>query len=158
MKKAIIYYSLSGNTEKAAKDLASLTGADLIKVDFVKPMPKSKGAQILKGGMQTSFGMKPAITGLTDTSKYDELILGAPIWAGKCASPINTILATNGIADKITSVFTFSGGGDNDKCIANLNKRLPNLKHNVALADKSNELSKDNDSKIKAFAEQISNG
>lgn len=33
-----------------------------------------------------------------------------------------------GIADKIDAVFTFSGGGDNDRCMAQLSKTLKNIK------------------------------
>ena len=36
-----------------------------------------------------------------------------------------------------TAVFTFSGGGDNDKCIEILTKMLPKLNHTAALADRN---------------------
>ena len=45
MKRLVVYYSLSGNTEEAAQKIAEKLGADLLKVDTVKAMPKSFAAQ-----------------------------------------------------------------------------------------------------------------
>ena len=58
-----------------------------------------------------------------------------PVWAGMPASPVNTFIKNYGVADKIDAVFTFSGGGDNDRCLAQLSKSLKNIKSQVALAD-----------------------
>ena len=41
MKRLVVYYSLSGNTEEAAKKIAEALGADLLKLETVKKMPKS---------------------------------------------------------------------------------------------------------------------
>ena len=159
MKRAIVYYSLSGNTKEAAEKLAALLQAELIRVETARPMPDSFKSQILKGGFQAAFGIKPRITGLAvRPEEYDELILGTPIWAGLCAAPMNTVLAAKGIAEKVTAVFTLSGGGDNDKCLEALRKKLPNLKHTAALADRKYGKAEENEEKIIAFAEEIRNG
>ena len=39
------------------------------------------------------------------------------------------VIKKYGIADKIDAVFTFSGGGDNDRCMAQLSKTLKNIKN-----------------------------
>lgn len=36
MKKAVVFYSLSGNTQAAAKEIAEGIGADLIELKLVK--------------------------------------------------------------------------------------------------------------------------
>ena len=159
MKRAVVYFSLSGNTKEAAEYIAASLNADIFRIDMVKKLPDNTAGQMMKGGMQATFGMRPAISGVPgDISSYDEIILGTPIWAGKAASPINTLLADKKIADKVTGVFTFSGGGDNDKCIKALSKVLLNLKGNAALADRKNELSKDNKRRLDEFTERIKNG
>jgi len=156
MKRAIIFYSLTEHTKEAADKLAELTGAETFRIQTVVPMPEEMGKQMMTGGMQAVFGICPKITGLPNNlSEYDEIILGTPIWAGKNASPINTLLKDKQLRGKITAVFTFSGGGDNDRCIAGRKKKLVNLKHTVALADKKNELSKGNDAALEAFAGEI---
>lgn len=152
MKRAIIFYSLSNNTETTANMLGERLKADVYKIDFVKPLPNNKAGQMLEGGRQVTFGVKPDITGIPeDYSQYDEIIIGTPIWAGKCASPMNTLLADKSLCDKITAVFTYSGGGDNAGCIKQLNGILSNLKHDVALADSRTKFATENDTKIEKF-------
>jgi len=152
MKRAIIYYSLSENTKDAAEKIASELEIPAFRIDLVTPLPTEKGKQMMTGGMQATFGLKPPITGVPDDlSSYDDIIIGTPIWAGKTASPINTLLREYGIADKVTSVFTCSGGGDNDKCIKRLRKILKNLKSEVALIDKNYKPENENNSKLSDF-------
>lgn len=139
MNRAVVYYSLSGNTKEAAKVVARKLGAKIFEIDLVKPLPKNTVRQMLVGGMQSTFGRRPKIKGVPDNiDYYDEIILGMPVWAGMPASPVNTFIKNYGVADKIDAVFTFSGGGDNDRCLAQLSKSLKNIKSQVALADRSN--------------------
>lgn len=156
MKKAVVFYSLSGNTQAAAKEIAEGIGADLIELKLVKPFPTEKSKQLALGGMQAMFGMKPAIQELSKNIKeYDVLILGTPIWAGTIASPVHSFLNKYQVLDKIVAVFTFSGGGDNKRCIAKLSKRLPRLKVEVALANRDSDLAIHNADKIHHFIKEV---
>lgn len=156
MKKAIVFYSLSGNTQAAAKEIAEGIGADLIELKLVKPFPTEKSKQLALGGMQAMFGMKPAIQELSKNIKeYDVLILGTPIWAGTIAAPVHSFLNKYQVLDKIVAVFTFSGGGDNKRCIAKLSKRLPRLKVEVAQANRDSDLAIHNADKIHHFIKEV---
>lgn len=156
MKKAVVFYSLSGNTQAAAKEIAEGIGADLIELKLVKPFPTEKSKQLALGGMQAMFGMKPAIQELSKNIKeYDVLILGTPIWAGTIASPVHSFLNKYQVLDKIVAVFTFSGGGDNKRCIAKLSKHLPRLKVEVALANRDSDLAIHNADKIHHFIKEV---
>lgn len=156
MKKSVVFYSLSGNTQAAAKEIAEGIGADLIELKLVKPFPTEKSKQLALGGMQAMFGMKPAIQELSKNIKeYDILILGTPIWAGTIAAPVHSFLNKYQVLDKIVAVFTFSGGGDNKRCIAKLSKRLPRLKVEVALANRDSDLAIHNADKIHHFIKEV---
>lgn len=156
MKKAVVFYSLSGNTQAAAKEIAEGIGADLIELKLVKPFPTEKSKQLVLGGMQAMFGMKPVIQELSKNIKeYDVLILGTPIWAGTIAAPVHSFLNKYQVLDKIVAVFTFSGGGDNKRCIAKLSKRLPRLKVEVALANRDSDLAIHNADKIHHFIKEV---
>lgn len=156
MKKAVVFYSLSGNTQAAAKEIAEGIGADLIELKLVKPFPTEKSKQLALGGMQAMFGMKPAIQELSKNIKeYDVLILGTPIWAGTIAAPVHSFLNKYQVLDKIVAVFTFSGGGDNKRCIAKLSKRLPRLKVEVALVNRDSDLAIHNADKIHHFIKEV---
>lgn len=156
MNRAVVYYSLSGNTKEAAKVIARKLGAKIFEIDLVKPFPKNTVRQMLVGGMQSTFGRRPKIKGVPDNiGYYDEIILGMPVWAGMPASPVNTFIKNYGVADKIDAVFTFSGGGDNDRCLAQLSKSLKNIKSQVALADRNSNAAKDNQEKLEKFVMSI---
>ena len=156
MSKAVIYYSLTGNTKEAAKEIARKLGAKLFEIDLAKPLPRKPAAKMLVGGMQSTFGRTPKIKGVPDNiDYYDEIILGTPIWAGMPAAPVYTFIKKYGIADKIDAVFTFSGGGDNDRCMAQLSKTLKNIKNEVALADRNSEMAKNNHDKLEKFIMDI---
>ncbi len=156
MKRAIIYYSLSNNTKTTAETLAAELGADLYRLDFVKPLPTSKAGQMFEGGRQASFGIKPEITGMPkDLSSYDALLMGTPIWAGRCASPFNTAMENREFCEKVTAVFTYSGGGDNAGCMKFLGKKLPNIKCNVGFADSKTKFAAWNEEKMKEFLKKL---
>ncbi|MDO4633351.1 MAG: flavodoxin [Eubacteriales bacterium] len=154
MRRAVVFYSLSGNTESAARMIADDIGADLIQIKMKKELPRSKWLRIVVGGRQATFGEKPQIEDL-QLSDYDEIILGTPVWAGKVASPLNTLFARYRIADRVTAVFTLSGSGDNRKCEEMLRRILPNLKQVISLADGNSRMAEENEEKIRAFEQTI---
>ena len=156
MKRLIVYYSLSGNTEEAAKKIAKELGADLLKLETVKAMPKSFAAQIMVGGGQVAFNHIPKLKPLVvDPESYDEIILGSPIWNSKGVPAVNAFLKDGKAAAKVTSLFFLSGGGEVQKGLTAITKLLPNLKNTVSLLDKKHEDSKDNDAKIAEFVKSI---
>lgn len=159
MNRAIIYFSLTNNTEQAAQKIANEIGADLIKIETVRKLPSTMFFQMMVCGCQATFGMCPKIKGMPeDIDKYDEIIIGTPIWAGVCVPAFNTLFKKKNLRGKIVGAFTYSGGGDNDKCIENLEKKLGKLRYSVALADRKNPLSSSNDEKLSEFIEEIVRG
>ena len=156
MKRLIVYYSLSGNTEEAAKKIAKELGADLLKLETVKAMPKSFAAQIMVGGGQVAFNHIPKLKPFdVDPDSYDEIILGSPIWNSKGVPAVNAFLKDGKAAAKVTSLFFLSGGGEVQKGLTAITKLLPNLKNTVSLLDKKHEDSKSNDAKIAEFVKSI---
>ncbi|MDO5573108.1 MAG: flavodoxin [bacterium] len=157
MKRIVIYYSLEGNTEKAAKQIAEALEAELVRIEPVKSIPTDSDKKFMVGGMQAMFDICPKLQNeRLDEAAYDQIILGTPVWAGKCASPVRSFIKKNHLNEKVTAVFTCSGGGDNDGCIANLKKLLHHIQYTVALADQNNqELSGKNESRLAEFIEQL---
>ena len=156
MRRLVVYYSLSGNTQEAAEKIAKALDADLLKLDTVKAMPKRFAARIFVGGGQVMMNYVPELKPIDkDIASYDEIILGSPIWNNKGVPAINAFLKDSTVAEKVTSLFFLSGGGDTQKGLEAITKRLPNLKHSVSLLDKKHKDSKDNDSKIEKFIDDI---
>ena len=156
MKKLVVYYSLSGNTEEAANRIAETLGADLLRLETVKPMPKSFAAQIFVGGGQVMMNHIPKLKPFDkDVSAYDEIILGSPIWNSKGVPAVNAFLRDEKAAAKVTSLFFLSGGGEVQKGLDAITKYLPNLKNTVSLLDRKHKDSAGNAEKIEAFIERI---
>ena len=159
MKSIVVYYSLEGNTKEAAEVIAASLGADLLEVEPMRSVNKSGAGKFIVGGAQATFGICPPLKPVTlELDLYDRIILGTPVWAGKCAPAINSLLKKYSINDKIEAVFTCSGGGDNEGCLTKLKKNLPNIKWTVALADRSNPISGENNVSIERFVEEIQSG
>lgn len=159
MKRLVVYYSLSGNTEEAARKLAERLGAELLRLETVKPMPKSFAAQIFVGGGQVMFHHVPELKPLDrDAAAYDELILGSPIWNSKGVPAVNAFLTDEKAAAKVTSLFFLSGGGEIQKGLEAITKLLPNLKRTVSLLDRRHKDSAENDVKLQQFAAAILEG
>lgn len=158
MKRAIVYYSLTGNTKSVAEKLAAELGADLFALGTVNPMPEKFSARIMYGGMQATFGLKPKITGVPENIlSYDEIIAGTPVWAGKHAPALHTFFHMPGVNEKVTAVFTVCGGGENKNCIPNLKKLLPALKHTVSLVEAAHGSAEKTGAELAAFKESILN-
>ena len=163
MKTIIVYYSLDGNTAKAAQELAKAIGADLCRIEPVKPIVsagKPTFRTIMTGGAQVTFGICPELKEFsTDLSQYERIVLGTPVWAGKCASFVRTFAKKyakrHHLSDKVTAVFTLSGSGDNTGCLADLKKLLPQIGANVSLVDRSHSLSEENEKKLNEFAGEL---
>ncbi len=155
MKRLIVYYSLSGNTEKAVKTIAEQLGCETMKIETKKPMPKSFAAQILVGGGQVAMGIVPALQPVEkNLEQYDEIMIGTPIWNSKCVPAINAFLKDESICCKVTGLILTSGGGGTEKCLAALREKIPNLKHTVSLLDPKHADAVQNDEKISKFIEE----
>lgn len=156
MKRIIVYYSLSGNTEEAVMKIADKLECDIQKIDTVKAMPKSFAARIIVGGGQVAMNKIPELMPIEkDLSIYDEIFIGTPIWNSKGVPAINAFLKDEEVCQKVTGLIITSGGGDIDKCVEALEDRIPNVKYRVSLLDRKHKDYEQNDAKINAFIEGV---
>ena len=159
MKRIIVYYSLSGNTEEAVKDIAGKLECDTLRIDTVKEMPKSFVARILVGGGQVAMNMIPELRPIEkDLTDYDEIFIGTPIWNSKGVPAINAFLRDNSVCERVTGLIITCGGGTVDKCVKALEAKLPNVKYKVSLLDKKHKDHGLNGAKIDSFIESVKGG
>lgn len=109
MKTAVIYYSFSGKTKKAAADIAREEDADLFEVktkkrySFLTAYFRGAPAAI----KQKVVEIEPLNCAFED---YDKLVLMAPIWGGFPAPPFNAVVELLP-AGKEVGLIMVSGGG-----------------------------------------------
>lgn len=156
MKRLIVYYSLSGNTEEAVNAIAEKLQCKTLRIDTVKPMPTSFAARILVGGGQVAMNVVPKIKEIDcDLNEYDEIFIGTPIWNSKGVPAINAFLQDPVICQKVTGLIITSGGGEIEKCVQALAGKLPNVKYQVSLLDRKHKDYGLNDEKIRKFVETV---
>lgn len=120
MKSLIVYYSYTGNNALLASYLGEKLGSDLFAIE---ECDKRTGFTIfLDVFLKRSPDIKPLTKNLND---YDSVILLAPLWAGKFASPLKSFLKQNGHDLRKYFFITFAGGNPSVK------DQLPSVKEEL---------------------------
>ena len=92
-----IYYSRSGNTRKAMEEIATALDAELVEI--TDGVDRSGTAGWLRSGMdamrKTTEPLVPFETG-RPLQEYHLVIVGTPVWAGRCSSVIRGFLKKHG--------------------------------------------------------------
>ena len=109
METAVVYYSYSGNTKKAAEALAGGEGAAIAEIRDVKRPGKLRA---FTAGVFGALGGKawPIQPLGLDLEGYERIVLMAPVWAGNPPPPFNAALELLP-AGKTVSIKLVSGSG-----------------------------------------------
>ena len=109
MRTLVVYYSFSENTARVAEAAASTLNADIERIDEVVPRSKILGA--LSGVYEVLFDKSPEIqASQRDPGAYDLVILGAPVWAARLASPMKSYLERHKGRIARAAYFVCAGG------------------------------------------------
>lgn len=126
MSKLFIYYSFSGNGDVVAASLKE-KGFEIRKVESKLKLRKNMFLQMMKGGFLAGIGAKPKLIGYdNNVDGYDEIYIGAPIWNGRLACPVNTILRDTNLKNKKLTFVLYSGSGTAKHADKKINKLYPN--------------------------------
>ncbi|HET6542164.1 MAG TPA: flavodoxin domain-containing protein [Chryseolinea sp.] len=110
MKTLIVYSSFSGNNEMLALDLKIMLNCNILRI---KEIRKRTGFSIF---LDIFFNRTPRIEGQKEKIKdYDHVILIAPVWAGKIASPLKSFLLKEKNNIRRYSFITACGGSQDQK-------------------------------------------
>lgn len=112
MNLLIVYYSWSnGNTQKIAEQLRLATGADIGRIETVKPYEGSYMNVVNQGQREVNEGYKPDIRPLEyDVADYDVIAVGTPTWWYTMAPAVKTFLEANDFTGKTVIPFMTNGG------------------------------------------------
>lgn len=109
-KVLVMYYSLSGQTEKIARQIAELTGGELyeIKVEETYSSP----SVYMKSKKEYESKQYPKLAAeLPDFAQYDTVFVGGPVWWYTMAVPLFSLLKVADFDGK--KVVPFSTQGSN---------------------------------------------
>lgn len=97
----VVYYSYSGNTRRAAENLALLLQGDLYEIKPTIGYSTPPVLALLRSSAEEQLSWLPALAGpLPDVSGYQLLLVGGPVWRGKVARPLASWLALNDLSGK----------------------------------------------------------
>ena len=102
-----------GNTEKAAKMIAELTGADLFKIEQKELYSANYRICVEQARKDKQENSRPELVALPDSlDGYDEIYLGYPIYCGTMPMAVYTFLESFDFAGKKIHPFcTHEGSG-----------------------------------------------
>ncbi len=160
MKTAIVYYSLSGNTEYAAEKIAAELGADLIRLEPEKAYPVKGFMKFFVGGKGAVAKSTPALRPYAFAAQdYDLVILGMPLWAGRVTPPLNTFVQENreALQGKQIAAFVCSSGGGPEKALEQLRAALgiDAFAAELSLVDPKTKADAANGMRIAAFCKAL---
>ena len=119
--KAVVYYSLQGNCEFVANEIAGKLDAKTIRlVPDVEP-PKKGFGMFFKGGGMAVMKKTPGLVGFDfNADDYDTIVLCSPVWAGRYAPAVRSFLSRTDLSGKKIAIVASSAGGDAEKMLDTL--------------------------------------
>ena len=151
MKAVIVYFTHSGNTELAAKQVAEVTGARMIRLLPEQPYSSEDVDWVNEQSRCTqehlNQSLRPAIKPIDiDFAKVDTVFVGFPIWWHEEPAVIRTFLDNYGeqLKGKVIFPFCTSYESPMSEADATLKKGFPDLKirKGLRLPAKSEEIKK----------------
>lgn len=116
-KRLIIYYSLTGTTQRLAEALAAKLDADLVRIECSRY--RRGWFTYVRGGYDSIKRRKPPVK-LSQKleADYDLLIVGAPVWAGYPAPPLRSLFSGRyDLPERVAGFLTQGGESPGDKAI-----------------------------------------
>ena len=129
-KKLVAYFSASGVTARAAKNLSEAIGADIFEIKPAQPYTEkdldwnnNKSRSTVEMNDESS---RPQIAEkISDISGYDTIFVGFPIWWYTAPHIINTFLESYDFSGKEIVLFATSGGSTLRGFASKLKKSCP---------------------------------
>ena len=123
----VAYFSASGVTERAAREIAAATGGDLYEIAPAVPYSE-RDLDWTDKMSRTTLEMKdpkcrPEIAGEIDITEYGKIFIGFPVWWYVQPRIIDSFLESHDFAGKTIIPFATSGGS----CISGAEKSMKQL-------------------------------
>ena len=110
-KMLIIYFTRTGNTEIFSDYIKELSNITSYKIVPTTPYPQDYNQMLTIAREEQSNGARPEIQNpLTDISKYDNILLGYPIWYSHIPNIVITQLEKLDFTNKNIYPFNTHGG------------------------------------------------
>jgi len=123
MESIVLYYSRTKKTSKAANTLADEVSADIIEINDLKGRlgPLNYITASADAMREIKTNIKPSTV---DLNKYGLIYIGTPVWAGKPAPAIITLIDECNFQGKDVILFATLGGSGGRKTIDRMREKI----------------------------------
>jgi len=93
-----IYYSRTGKTKQAMEEVSQALGAELVEITDGQDRSGFRG--FMRSGMEAMRTSTHPLQPFTTEKKLEEyrlVIIGTPVWAGRCSSVVRALLKRRGL-------------------------------------------------------------
>lgn len=153
MSKLIVYFSYTNNTRTIANKIKERLNCDILEIKTV--IPYSEDYQSVVDDEQNSEASNhlPEIQDINiDLNKYDEIILGTPVWWYRPVPAIRTFLTQNDLSGKTIKPFATNAGW-----VGKTFKEIKTLCPNSKIENELNILFESYSDKLVTSEKEISN-
>lgn len=111
MNKLLVYFSYTGNTKMIANKIKEKLNCESLEIKTVIPYSKDYDTVVNDEQNSEASNYLPEIQDLgIDLSKYDEIILGTPVWWYRPVPAIRTFLTQNDLSGKVVKPYATNAG------------------------------------------------
>lgn len=143
-KSLVVYFSRAdenygvgtiteGNTSVLAKMIASKTGADVFEIVAERAYPKNYRECTNVAKDEQRKNARPAYKGDIDTSGYDTIYIGYPIWWGDLPMVVYSFLEAHDLSGKTIAPFCTHEGSGLSGTDGNIKRLYKNITMKTAL-------------------------
>ncbi|MGZ7047653.1 MAG: flavodoxin family protein [Methanobacterium sp.] len=109
MKILVVFYSRTDNTRKVAEEIKNSLDCDIEEI--IDTQNRSGPLGYMRSGRDASRGKLTILKDIiNDTSQYDLLIIGTPLWAWHVSTPVRTYIHNNQANFNNVAFFCTAGG------------------------------------------------
>ena len=109
--KIIVYFSYTGHTKMIEESIKKKLQCDILEIKPEKPYSRDYELVVSEEQNNSSSNKTPEIENINiDLSKYDEIIIGTPVWWYTIAPVIRTFLKQNDLSNKKIIPFATNAG------------------------------------------------
>ena len=111
MNKLIVYFSYTLNTRMISEKIRERLNCDILEIKTVIPYSKDYDTVVNDEQNGEASNHLPEIQDINvDLSKYDEIILGTPVWWYRPVPAIRTFLTRNDLSGKTIKPYATNAG------------------------------------------------
>ncbi len=122
----IAYFSKTGTTETAAKQIQKETGGDLFRIEVLNPYPDEYRATTEQARKELEENFYPLLKGkIENLDEYNTIFLGYPIWWGTMPMAVFSFLNENNLSNKKVIPFATHQGSGLGRSVEDLIKAIP---------------------------------